>query len=415
MPSRIVILGAGTGGTLAANRLRKMSPPDTDITVVDQDNDHVYQPGLLFVPFGLKRPEALVRSRRGQLRSGVSYHQSPIDRVDVPQDRVYLSDGTVLPYDVLIVATGTRLVPEETDGLLGPGWNDSVFTFYTRDGATALATKLSNFEGGRLVVNVIDMPIKCPVAPLEFLFLADWYFARRGIREKVELDYVTPLEGAFTRPVASRKLGDMLTSRGITIVPNFNTGQVDGEAGELTSYDGRSVSFDVAVVVPLHSGAAYVGRSEGLGDSLNFVPTDPHTLQSKVKPNVFAIGDATDVPTSKAGSVTHFEGDVLCENVARFLRGRELEPGFDGHANCFVETGYEKALLIDFNYETEPLPGHFPMAMGLPLLKESRLNHIGKLMFEWLYWHTLLPGYTMPGIGSAMPQQGKIHEPAGSF
>ena len=134
-----------------------------------------------------------------------------------------------------------------------------------------------------------------------------------------------------------------------------------------------------------------------LGDALGFVPTDPHTLQAQAKPNVFALGDATDVPTSKAGSVTHFEGELLDANIARYFRGQELEPAFDGHANCFIETGFHKALLIDFNYETEPLPGHFPTAFGLPLLRESRLNHLGKLAFQWVYWHALLPGHEIPG------------------
>jgi sulfide:quinone oxidoreductase len=415
MSHRIVILGGGTGGTLTANRLRRMYPKDeADITVVDKNDDHIYQPGLLFVPFGLKRTDELIRPRRHQLHSGIAYHQSAIDHVDVADDRVVLSDGAVLEYDVLIVATGAALLPNETEGLLGPGWNDTVFTFYSPEGAQALAHKLASFERGRLVVNVVDMPIKCPVAPLEFCFLADWFFRKNGRRDRIELTYVTPLDGAFTKPMASNLLGGMLEDKGINLVSEFNTGEVDGTKGELVGYDGRTVPFDLAVVVPVHGGAEYVGRSEGLGDDLNFIPTDEHTLQSRVKPNIFAIGDATNVPTSKAGSVTHFEGDVLCENVGRFLNGEALEAQFDGHANCFIETGFDKALLIDFNYDTEPLPGHFPTAIGLPLLKESRLNHMGKLMFERVYWHTLLPGHSMPGIGSTMPTRGKVHAPVGS-
>jgi sulfide:quinone oxidoreductase len=408
----IVILGGGTGGTLTANRLRRVFPAHgAKITVVDQDNEHVYQPGLLFVPFGLADSEDLVRSRRQQLHGGIGYKQSAIDRVDIGANEVHLIDGTVLSYDVLVIATGAKLVPEETEGLIGPGWNTTVFTFYSRDGAQALADKLATFDGGRLVVNVVDMPIKCPVAPLEFCFLADWFFRQRGDREAVELTYVTPLDGAFTKPVASKALGAMLAEKGISVVTEFNTGRVDGSAGELVGYDERVVPFDLAVVVPLHGGAEYVGRSKGLGDELNFIPTDEHTLQSRVAPNIFAIGDAAGIPTSKAGSVTHFEGEVVCENVRRFLEGEELDARFDGHTNCFIETGFSKALLIDFNYETEPLPGHFPGPIGLPLLKESRLNHLGKLMFQWFYWHSLLPGRDIPGVHSAMPEHGKVREP----
>lgn len=408
MAHRIVILGGGTGGTLTANRLRRTyKPGEATITVVDQDDRHVYQPGLLFVPFGLSHTEEIVRPRERQLRDGVDFVESGIDHVDIESDEVHLQNGDVLGYDVLVVATGARLVPEETEGLTGPGWMEKVFTFYTPEGAGALAGALATFDHGRVVLNVVDMPIKCPVAPLEFLFLADWYLTERGIRDRVELVYATPLDGAFTKPIASEQLGGMLEDRHIEVVTEFNTGEVDGVGGRLVSWDEREVPFDLAVVIPLHGGAEYVGRSPGLGDAVDFVPTDDRTLQSKVKPNIFVIGDAATVPASKAGSVTHFEGETLVENVRRFLAGEDLEAGFDGHANCFIETGYHKALLIDFNYEQEPVPGHYPGKIGLPLLKESRLNHLGKLLFQSVYWHSLLPGRDLPGVGSLMPTAGK--------
>jgi sulfide:quinone oxidoreductase len=403
---RIVILGGGTGGTLLANRLRRAyRPEDTHIVVVDRDDTHVYQPGLLFVPFGRADVQRITRPRWRQLRDGISYCQASIDHVDVENDRVYLVHGNPLDYDVLVVATGAQLLPEETDGLTGPGWQQNVFTFYTPEGADALRRALDRFDFGRLVVSFVDLPIKCPVAPLEFCFLADHYFRRRGIRHRVEITYVTPLDGAFTKPAASRELGGLLAAKGIELVTEFSTGTV--EPGRLVSYDDREVPFDLAVVVPLHGGAEYVGRSPGLGDELGFIPVDPHTLQAKVKPNVFALGDATDVPASKAGSVAHFEGEVLAGNVQRFLAGEPLVPSFDGHTNCFIETGGGRALLIDFNYDTEPVGGHFPGPFGLPLLRPSRLNHLGKLAFQPLYWHGLLPGRDIPGIGPAMPVRGK--------
>ncbi len=408
MSHRVVILGGGTGGTLTANRLRRIYPvAEAEITVIDQDDCHVYQPGLLFVPFGLAHPEGIVRPRGRQLHHGIDYVNGTIDRVDLEGSEVHLADGETLGYDVLVVATGAVLVLEETEGMTGPGWMEKVFTFYSPEGAAALETALTWFDGGRLTVNVVDMPIKCPVAPLEFCFLADWYFHERGIRDRVHITYVTPLDGAFTKPVASERLAGMLAEKGIELVTEFNTGEVDGVGGRLVSYDGREIGFDLAVVVPLHGGAEYVGRSPGLGDELNFVPADEHTLQATAAPNVFVIGDAANVPASKAGSVTHFEGEVLVENVRRYLAGEALDATFDGHTNCFIETGFHKALLIDFNYDTEPLPGHYPASPGLPLLAESRLNHLGKLMFQWFYWHGLLPGRDVPGVSSAMPTSGK--------
>jgi len=412
----VVVLGGGTGGTMVANRLRRRFDMDElEIHVVDRDDRHVYQPGLLFVPFGLARVDDIVRRRRRQLHGGIVFHENEVAEVWIERDEVLLDDGTVLPYDVLVVATGARLQPEETDGLTGPGWNERVFTFYAPDGAELLHRALSSLRSGTVVVNLVDMPIKCPVAPLEFAFLADWFFRDAGRRSDIELVYATPLDGAFTKPVASQRLTGLLAEKHIELVTEFNVGEVDGAAGRVSAYDGRELDFDLLVTVPLHGGAAYVDRSPGLGDALGFVPTNRHTLQTLAKENVFALGDATDLPISKAGSVTHYEAGILADNVACLLGGRELEGGYDGHANCFIETGFHKALMIDFNYETEPLPGRFPTALGpMPLLRESRLNHLGKLLFQPIYWHALLPGRELPGLGPAMPNAGKRRAPAGT-
>jgi sulfide:quinone oxidoreductase len=406
---RILILGAGTGGTLTANRLRRACGDDVEIVVVDRDDRHVYQPGLLFVPFGLADPGDIVRSRRAQLHDGIEFRLAEIEHVDTAASTVHLGGGEQIAYDVLVIASGASLLPEETEGLTETGWGQRIFTFFELDSATALRDALAGFDAGRLVVNPVDMPIKCPVAPLEFCFLADWYLRERGVRDDVELTYVTSLDGAFTKPVASDHLTGLLAEKGIALETEFATGEVDGEHGRLVSYDEREVPFDLLVTIPLHGGPAYVGRSPGLGDELGFVATDPHTLQANAAANVFAIGDVTNLPASKAGSVTHFEGDTLVANVRHFLAGEPLEASFDGHSNCFIETGFHKALLIDFNYDVEPLPGRFPdpHVGPLPLLKESRLNHMAKLAFQWVYWHMLLPGRDMPGISSQLQLGGK--------
>ena len=252
------------------------------------------------------------------------------------------------------------------------------------------------------------MPIKCPVAPLEFCFLADWYFHERGIRDRVELTYVTPLDGAFTKPTASKTLGGMLEERGIELVTEFNTGEVDGAGGRLIGYDEREVPFDLAVVDP-GAQRRRLRRPTPPGSATRSTSSSPTRTRCspRSRPNIFAIGDAANLPASKAGSVTHFEGEVLVENIKRFLDGEPLDASYDGHANCFIETGFHKAMLIDFNYDTEPVGGHFPATVGVPLLKESRLNHLGKLMFQWFYWHALLPGRDIPGITPDMPTAGK--------
>jgi len=375
---------------------------------VDQDDRHVYQPGLLFVPFGIYTERDLFKQRSRLLPPAVRLVLGQIDRIAPDENRVMLTSGQSLPYDFLIIATGSRISPSDTEGLLGEGWKESVFDFYTPEGALALAEKLRGWKGGRLVVNMVEMPIKCPVAPLEFLFLAEWWLTSQGLRDKVELVYATPLDGAFTKKRTSEMLGGLLAERRITVESLFNTGEVDGANRILKSWDGREIPYDLLVSIPTHRGSESIARS-GLGNELDFIPTDPHTLQSRAAKNVFVIGDATDLSASKAGSVAHFQAEVLTGNIHRAIEGRDLDPGFDGHANCFIETGYGKATLIDFNYDTEPLPGKFPLPIVGPftLLEETKANHWGKLAFKWIYWNVLLKGAELKGIGPRMSMVGK--------
>jgi len=406
---RLVILGAGTAGTIVANRLRKrLDASEWEIVVVDESRDHLYQPGFLFLPFGGYKTDEIRKPIRPTLANGISLMVATVEEVVADSDEVVLGDGTRLHYDQLVIATGTTPQPSEIEGLLGTEWRKSVHEFYTFEGAVALRDKLESFTGGRLVVHIAEMPIKCPVAPMEFAFLADDHFTKLGIRRSTEITYVTPLSGAFTKPIASAHLGGMLHERDIALESDFVTEKIDDDNKLLVSYDGREIPFDLLVTVPPNMGAEFVERS-GLGDDLRHVRVDPGTFQSVYHTNVFAIGDAANLPTSKAGSVAHFAAHVFVENFVDHVAGRPMTQRFDGHANCFVEAGAGKALLIDFNYDVEPLPGRYPWGrLGpLKLLEESRINHFGKLAFKPLYWNVLLPGRPLP-VPTAMSMAGKV-------
>ncbi len=405
-PNRLLVLGGGTAGTMVANKLHRRLP-DWQITVVDKNDTHDYQPGYLFLPFGTYSPKQVRRSRHAFIADGVHMVLGEIDRVDAEKQAVFLQDGRTLDYDYLVIATGTTPRPDQTPGMLGPEWHKSVGEFYTYDGAVALADQLAHFRGGRLVVHITELPFKCPVAPLEFTFLAHDYLLKRGLRDATELVFVTPLDGAFTKPVASRHLGSALAERNITVETDFMIESVDQERKVITSYDEREVAYDQLVTIPLNMGADFVARS-GLGDELNYVPVDKHTMQSTEHPHIFALGDAGNLPTSKAGSVAHFSVEVFVENFLELIAGRPMTQSFDGHANCFVESGGGKALLLDFNYDTEPLTGTFPLPKVGPmtLLTESRANHLGKLAFRHIYWNALLPGRPL-GLPADMKMAGK--------
>ena len=395
---QLLILGAGTAGTMAANKLRpRLAADDWAITVVDSKPEHHYQPGYLFIPFGTYDATDIVKPKAQLLTAGVDLVMGEVEIVKPDESVVALVDGRELAYDQLIIATGTHPRRDQTEGLDGDDYGVTVHDCYTLEGATRLGEVLAGWEGGRLVLNIVEMPIKCPVAPLEFIFLADAFFTERGMRDRVELTYVTPLDGAFTKPVAAKFLGGMLEQRGIALETDFMTMEVDGERNTLVSYDEREIPYDLLVTVPVNMGADFVGRS-GLGDELNYVEVDKYTFLSDAHDNIFALGDASNIPASKAGSVAHFAVDVFVHNFLQHIAGRPMTEKFDGHANCFIESGAGKGLLIDFNYDVEPLPGKYPLPGIGPfsLLKETEANHWGKLMFKWTYWNVLLPGRDLP-------------------
>lgn len=403
---RLLILGAGTAGTMVANQLRsRLGQGEWNITVVEPASQHLYQPGLLFIPFGRYEASDLLKPIPPLLAEGVSLISGEVEQVVPADSKVILTDGRSLHYDQLVIATGTHPRPDMTPGMLGPETGRTVHEFYTLGGAQALREAMKVWRKGRLVVHLTELPIKCPVAPLEFAFLADDHFRKAGVRPDVDITYVTPLSGAFTKPIASEHLGGMLERRGIKVEADFYVERVD--EASLVSYDERVVPFDLLVTVPINMGADFVARS-GLGDELNHVKVDPGTFLADGQSNIFALGDAAALPTSKAGSAAHFATEIFVDNFLDHIEGRPMTRRYDGHVNCFVESGNSKALLIDFNYTTQPLPGVYPWPrLGpLRLLEETRMNHLGKLAFRPIYWHVLLPGHHLP-VTTEMSMAGK--------
>jgi sulfide:quinone oxidoreductase len=408
----LVILGAGTSGTMMANHLvSKLPIEEWSITIIDQYKTHYYQPGFLFLPFDIYTTKQVKKNGKDFIPNKVNYIQKRIERIIPENNTVELETGESLDYTILIIATGTKIAPDEIEGMNGPEWHKTIFDFYTYEGAKALRNKLRDWEGGKLVVHITEMPIKCPVAPLEFAFLADSYFKHKGMRDKVDITFVTPLDGAFTKPKATEALHYLLEEKNIKEVTDFNIERVDYKNNKIVDYADTEVEYDLLVTVPTNMGDDLIERS-GMGDDLNYVPTHKATLQTKDYENIFAIGDATNLPASKAGSVAHFEAEILTENILRYIKGEPLKEDFDGHANCFIETGNGKALLIDFNYTHEPVEGTFPFpGIGpLKLLKESRTNHMGKMAFRWIYWNMLIKGIHIPFVSATMSEKGKHFE-----
>jgi sulfide:quinone oxidoreductase len=396
---KIVILGSGAGGTIVANKLRKaLSPGEWQISIIDNDAMHHYQPGWLFIPFGIYTAEDCMKPKHNFIPKGVNFILDEVVGVDSDNRTVACKNGNY-SYDWLVIATGCRIAPNEIEGLeeWKPDPKQNVHTFFTLESAVALRKKMKYFKGGKVVFNIAEMPHKCPVVPIEFIFMADWYFKELGVRDKTEIEFVTPNTGIFTKPIASKVLGVAAEQKGIKVTTDFHLAEVDAEKGVMESASGGQTNFDLLVSTMPNLGAEFVDES-GLGDGMGYVLTNNHTLQAEKWDRIYVVGDATNVPTSKAGSVAHYEAEIVVDNILLEIDGQEPKPAFDGHSTCFIVSGYDKAYLFDFNYKTEPLPGKYPFpGLGpFDLVGESYVNYWGKMMFKWVYWNLLLPGEELP-------------------
>ncbi len=392
----IVILGAGTGGTIMANMLEnKLNLKQWAVTVIDKSDQHHYQPGYLFLPFrlyGYEKHEDVARGIQDKLPKNIHFVKAEVKLIDHVGNKVETSDGTY-PYDWLISTMGCCIAPGEVEGMAEVMGTDGVHTFYTLDGAMKAQKALDEMESGKLVIDICDMPIKCPVAPIEFAFLADYYFDLKGVRKKVDITLVTPFSGAFNKPNANRILSKIAKDKNINILPDFSIESVAADEKQIHSFEGESIDYDLLVAIPPNVGPEAIEKS-GLGDGTGYALTDPRTLKARKADNIYIMGDNSNVGTSKAGSVAHFEAETVVGNLMREMQGNLPLPSYDGHATCYIESGYYKALLLDFNYDVEPLEGKFPVpALGpFSLLKESYLNHMGKIAFDWVYWNMLVTG-----------------------
>ncbi len=409
---KIVILGSGAGGTMVAANLRKeLDDVEWQITLIDKDEQHHFQSGYLFIPFGIYSKDDVLKPKRDFVPKGVDFVVDNVIKVDTEQRRLETEKGDSYDYDWLVISTGCRIVPEEVEGMMDV-WREDVFDFYTLEGAVALSKKLKYFDSGKVVLNIAEFPYKCPIAPMEFVFMADWFFQVNGVRDKVEIEFVTPIDNIFTKPVAAKALRAFADKKNIKVTPYFDLAKVNANEKTIESHKGDKVGYDLLVAIPPNFGDKAITDS-GIGDPMGYMQVDNHTLKAENQDRVYVLGDATNVPTSKAGSVAHYMSYTVVENLVREIDGHEALPSFDGHATCFLASGYEKAILLDFNYEVEPLPGKFPFpGMGpFSLLEDTFGNYWGKMMFKWVYWNLMMKGLDLP-LEAQMNIAGKLRQTA---
>ena len=408
---KLLILGSGAGGTMVANNLRKtLDDSEWEITIIDRDEKHHFQSGYLFIPFGVYSKADVIKPKKEFIPQGVEFVVDEIVKIEKDQRRVITKQGQY-DYDWLVVATGCRIAPEELDGMMD-SWQTDIFDFYTLEGAMNLYKKLKYFNSGKIVLNIAEVPYKCPVAPLEFVFMADWFFTAMGCRDQVEIEFVTPLDNVFTKPVAADILAQFAAKKNINVTPHFDIAQVNAGEKTIESHKGDKIGYDLLVAIPPNMGDQCLIDSD-ISDHVGYVPTANHTLKAENADRVFVIGDTTNVPTSKARPVAHYMSYTLVDNLIREIDGHDPIPSFDGHATCFLASGSEKAILLDFNYKVEPLPGKFPFPGFGPfsLLRETLSNHSRKRLFQWVYWNLLMKGLDLP-LEPQMNIAGKVRKVA---
>jgi len=381
---RILILGGGVGGTLTANLLVKklrarIDRGEVEIMVVDATGQHVYQPGFMYIAMGGERAANLERPERSLLDKRVTLVVGKVARVDDAGRIVTLEDGLPLSYDQLVLATGSRIVPEAIEH-----FDTEAHHFYTAEAAARLRTALDRFKGGRIVIGIAGMPYKCPPAPLEVAFLIESELRDRGLRDRSTIDFCSPIGRAFTIESVSDMATPILETKGIELHTFFNVETIDAERKVVQSLEGEELPYDLLILVPPHKGQRFLIDSGLAPAPGGWLPTDRHTLLVGERPNVYALGDATDLPLSKAGSTAHFEAPVVAERITAAILGRApagKHADYEGKVMCFFEIGDGKGTLLQFDYDHPPKPP-----------KPNKLWHLGKIVFNKTYWHTVPKG-----------------------
>ena len=380
MQRTALVVGAGLGGIVAAQTLRRLLPKSDRVVLVEREAQHVFPPSLLWLLVGERDAESISRPCEGAARSGIEFVRGEVAAIDPAAKTVRVGDRT-LRGDALVIALGADYAPQSIPGLAEGG-----LCIYTIEGASAIRDALARFEGGRLAVLTAAPQYKCPAAPYEAALLAESYLRERGRREKVAIDFYAAEPGPMmvAGPKVSAGVRAMVEARGIGYHPEHQVTSVDAGARRVEFANGRSASFDLLLYVPPHRAPAVV-KTAGLTNDSGWIPVDRHTLATPF-PGVYAIGDVTVIglkmgrPLPKAGVFAHGQAEVVAHNIAREFTGQGVSRRFGGQGMCFIETGGGRAGMGSGNFYAEPLP-------EVRLREPGLLWHGAKVLYEkyWLY------------------------------
>ena len=382
MGRTVIVLGAGLGGLVAAETLRKLLPDSDRVIAVDRTDRHFFPPSLLWLMVGDRKPEDFTRSLDRLANRGVELRRGNVTRIDPARKEIEI-DGQSLAADALVIALGADYAPEAIPGLAAAGLN-----IYTMEGAGAIRDALTSFEGGRIVILTAAPMYKCPAAPYEASLLVDAFLRKHGLRGKTTIEFFAaePRPMFVAGPEVGAAVRGMVEAQGIAYHPEHQVKEVDPAARRITFASGATAGYDLLFYVPPHRAPA-VAREAGLTNEAGWIPVDRHTLQTQFD-GVFAIGDITTIPLKmgrplpKAGIFAHDQAEVVANNIAHAWTGRGAPRKFAGEGQCFIATGNARAGLGKGNFYAEPLP-------QVEMRRPSLFWHIGKILYEkyWLYRH----------------------------
>lgn len=354
--TKILIIGGGSAGIMTAARLRnELSPEEAQITIVDPNDYHFYQPGFTLVVFGVEEPENIKRPIEEVIPKDCNFIKDALASLNPEENYVETEGGQKLDYDYLILATGARPVLDDIIGLEDNLGKDGIHDFYTFDGAIKLKKALEEFEGGSFVVVQPPMPFKCPGAPIKMALMADDFFRRKGIRDKVTISVTSTLASVFTREPYKSKFDQIFEERGLNAVPKFNPGTIDTEKKVIKAWEGTEVPYDLAVIIPPNEGQTVYEDSD-VADASNFVRADKHALLSDSFDNIYPVGDCSGIPASKTASGAKKQAEVIAFNLIAKIKGEEGTASYTGLVSCPILTGYGKAIFAEFDYEKSMSP-----------------------------------------------------------
>ncbi len=391
----ILIVGGGAAGVSTANNMRRKNST-IDIALIEPSEKHYYQPGFTIIGGGAYTLKKATKNEADLIHPSVNWIKDFAESFQPDANKVTLKSGDVISYDFLVVCPGLQLDFDKIDGLVETLGKNGVCSNYSADKVEYTWETLQKVESGNVLFTQPPMPIKCAGAPQKIMYLAADRFRKKGISDKVNVEFFNAGPGMFGVPFFAKALSKVVADYGITTNFSHNLVAIDGKAKkatfEVTDADGKKSKvikeFDMIHVTPPQSAPDFI-KSSPLANEGGWVDVHKSTLQHNKFSNVFGLGDVASTPNAKTAAAVRKQVPVVVDNILKLIDKKDLIEGYDGYGSCPLTTSLNTVMLAEFSYGGKVTPS-FPF---LDPRTNSRLWWFGKTFgFPWLYWHIMIKG-----------------------